>query len=85
MKIVAVHRKGLLYKYDNEVLCDNESSVSIFHNKDLITNIRTVSENIEVFGIENSLTVDMIGLTGIWSFVFSSRSSRKYIMLLRPA
>ena len=62
MKIVAAHRKGLLHK--NDILCDNESSISIFHNKDLITNIRTVSENIYsiiVFGIGGSLTVDMMG------------------------
>jgi len=59
MKIVAAHSKGLLHKYD--ILCDIQSSISIFHNKDLITNIRTVSEKIEVFGIGGSLTVDMMG------------------------
>jgi hypothetical protein len=82
MKIVAAQRKGLLHKYD--ILCDDESSISSFYNKDLVSNIRTVSERIEVFGIGGSLTVDMMGDLPGFGSVYFHRSSRKYIMLLRP-
>ena len=78
MKMVAGHRKGILHKYD--ILCDNESSISIFHNKYQITNIiRTVSEKIQVLGLGGSLTVDTIGnLPGFGPVHFNPKQSQIY-------
>jgi len=44
------------------ILCDNESTVDIFKNKDLITNIRKSENPIKLKGTEgNTIVVDLEG------------------------
>ena len=45
----------------NDVLCDNEASVSIFHNRSLLTNIRPAPQKVKVTGIGGSITSCQVG------------------------
>jgi hypothetical protein len=57
--IIATVGSKILDSYD--ILCDNQSTVNIFHNKDLLTNIRKARSIISVNGIGGSLVVSMEG------------------------
>jgi hypothetical protein len=45
----------------DDVLCDNEASVSIFYNKSLLTNIRAAAHTVKVTGIGGSITATQVG------------------------
>lgn len=48
-----------LDQYD--VLCDNEASIDVFHNKELLTNIRPATNVMTISGIGGKLVVNKVG------------------------
>ena len=45
--------------HPNDILCDNQASVSIFLNKDLVSNIRNADKEILVRGVGEVLSVKL--------------------------
>jgi hypothetical protein len=57
--IAAAASNGILRQYD--ILCDNQSSVSIFKDARLISNIRPAKRTMFVTGIGGTIPVNMVG------------------------
>lgn len=53
-----------------EILLDNQATVSVFHNKRLLQNIRRASTPITIKGIGGSLKVDLVGDAGCFGEVY---------------
>ena len=59
IEIVAANKSSLLNDYD--VLCHNQSTINLFKNKYLLSNIRQVEEGVTVNGVGGSLDLNMVG------------------------
>ena len=72
MALVTSCERGLFTQYD--VLLDNEASLNIFNNKDLLTGIRKPEHSIKVSGIQTGggVTVDSEGDFGEFGTVYYS-------------
>jgi hypothetical protein len=57
--VAFANKKSLLDEYD--ILCDNQATINIFKNKDMLVNVTRASESISVGGVGGILEVDQIG------------------------
>ena len=58
-KIALAGKKSLLDWYD--ILCNNQATINIFRNKDMLKNIRTTNDPISVSGVGGVLEVNQVG------------------------
>ena len=58
-EIALASRKALLDEYD--ILCDNQATISIFRNRNMLVNITKTDDAISVGGVGGILDVDQIG------------------------
>jgi len=58
-EIALAGKKSLLDEYD--ILCDNQATINIFRNKDMLRNIRTTDDPISVGGVGGVLEVNLVG------------------------
>ena len=54
--VALASKKSLLDEYD--ILCDNQATINIFRNKDMLTNIKRTRDPISVGGVGGILEVD---------------------------
>ena len=57
--VALANKKSMLDEYD--ILCDNQATINIFRNKDMLTNIKRTRDPISVGGVGGILEVDQIG------------------------
>jgi hypothetical protein len=58
-ELVAAAKQKVLGPRD--ILCDNEASISIFHNKELLKNLRKSDQRVKVTGIGGSISTNTLG------------------------
>ena len=57
--VALANKKMLLDDYD--ILCDNQATINIFRNKEMLTNIKRTRDSISVGGVGGISEVDQIG------------------------
>jgi hypothetical protein len=65
---------------ESDILCDNQATVSIFKNENLLKNIRKSDRPIKVQGIGGSITVNKVGNFGDFGVVYFNPSSAANIL-----
>jgi hypothetical protein len=46
---------------EDDILCDNQATINIFRNKDILQNIRTTNDPISVGSVGGVLEVNLVG------------------------
>ena len=81
--VAFANKKSLLDEYD--ILCDNQATINIFRNKDMLTNIKRTRDPISVGGVGGILEVDQIGESAwLWQGLLQPRLYRSHPMFPWP-
>jgi hypothetical protein len=76
--IVAASMSGRLGPYD--ILCDNQATVAVFHQRELLSNVREADQSISIHGMGGKVEVNLVGDYDWYGKVYYSPSSPANIL-----